>query len=389
MGELTIEKIRELCTEETFKRAKNYLDEGRVLSLERSGNEIVSKIRGDKDYEVNIRMSEPNFTAQCTCPSDWGGYCKHIVATLIRLAGNNKEIVMEEEKEREIDPVLNGLEVEELRDFLREELSNNPELKDRFLIHFTGKAAKRKSIHDYKKEIDMLYKEAAGSDGWIEFNTRIDFHPLTEKAEKFEDVENFNGAAKIYRALFEKIEENMHMVDDSGGHYGFEFSRQLDNYISCVKEIATGHADRENHLRNLLEKYLETEFGFIRNDIESAIWKLCESERDFEYLEASLSPHVPSNMPSEEEDWSAYHESKELIKLELNLLSEFKRGSELLKSAGEYYKEGPELCLYLSKKLEEKGRIKEAKSVAEDGLESFPSSGGKSIRLFLKELREK
>jgi len=79
---MATEQIRKLCTESSFERGIEYFHQDSVRSLEQFGNSITAIVEGTSNYEVTIRMDKENIEASCTCPYDWGGYCKHIVATL-------------------------------------------------------------------------------------------------------------------------------------------------------------------------------------------------------------------------------------------------------------------------------------------------------------------
>ena len=76
-----------------FLRARDrigYYKAGRVINIEQIGKRIISTVQGTDDYTVTIYEGNNKISATCTCPYDFGGYCKHIVATLIALSLNNK-----------------------------------------------------------------------------------------------------------------------------------------------------------------------------------------------------------------------------------------------------------------------------------------------------------
>lgn len=82
---LSMEDIKALCTKTSFERGVDYFQMGYITDLEQFGNKITAMVEGTRDYTVTIRVDKKTITATCTCPYDWGGYCKHIVATLIAL----------------------------------------------------------------------------------------------------------------------------------------------------------------------------------------------------------------------------------------------------------------------------------------------------------------
>jgi hypothetical protein len=67
-----------------LERGKQYLDDGRVLTLEFTGADTVkASILGEKKYSVSITgEDDPKF--RCSCPSfENEGFCKHCVAVLL------------------------------------------------------------------------------------------------------------------------------------------------------------------------------------------------------------------------------------------------------------------------------------------------------------------
>ena len=84
--ELTEEDIGQYCTETSFERGYEYFVEDAVLGVTQRGNQLFSKVQGSEydPYGVCITL-EGNQVVQafCTCPYDWGGYCKHIGAALL------------------------------------------------------------------------------------------------------------------------------------------------------------------------------------------------------------------------------------------------------------------------------------------------------------------
>ena len=49
------------------------------------GDQLFATVQGSEwdPYRVIVTLAGDDFTAACTCPYDWGGYCKHVVAVLL------------------------------------------------------------------------------------------------------------------------------------------------------------------------------------------------------------------------------------------------------------------------------------------------------------------
>src|SRR5690349_20313962 len=83
---LTEASIRAHSAQESYSRGRSYYDRGAVTSLALRGNTIEAEVEGSQytPYRIRATFDQGGITtATCTCPYDWGGWCKHIVAALL------------------------------------------------------------------------------------------------------------------------------------------------------------------------------------------------------------------------------------------------------------------------------------------------------------------
>ena len=66
----------------TLSRARGYLD--RVRHPVREGETLAAEVVGTYVYHVEVAVRPDGIEAHCTCPYDWGGYCKHIGALILK-----------------------------------------------------------------------------------------------------------------------------------------------------------------------------------------------------------------------------------------------------------------------------------------------------------------
>jgi hypothetical protein len=67
---------------QSLKRARERMYD--VQNPVRRGQSLYAQIRGMPPYEVEIELTPTHIMANCSCPYDWGGYCEHIGAVLLR-----------------------------------------------------------------------------------------------------------------------------------------------------------------------------------------------------------------------------------------------------------------------------------------------------------------
>jgi uncharacterized Zn finger protein len=83
---LTEAHIRNLALGSSFERGQNYYRDGAVFGAVRQGMELRAQCEGSdyEPYQVSATLKESGIAeTSCTCPYDYGGICKHIVALLL------------------------------------------------------------------------------------------------------------------------------------------------------------------------------------------------------------------------------------------------------------------------------------------------------------------
>jgi uncharacterized Zn finger protein len=126
---LTEATIRNLTTAESFRRGQEYLRAGAVLKIEHRDGLLLAEVEGSEyePYQVRVRLDAGGVVdADCTCPYDWGGYCKHIVAVLLTLVQQPDRVT----ERTPVDSLLCGLDREALLGVLTDLLAAHPHMVD-------------------------------------------------------------------------------------------------------------------------------------------------------------------------------------------------------------------------------------------------------------------
>lgn len=129
MFELNEAGIQAHASSESFRRGEDYYRRGAVLSLVRRGDVLHAEVAGsDFDpYDVRVVFDEAEIRgATCSCPYDWGGWCKHVVAALLACL-HEPETVRETPS---LEELLSGLDRDRLLDLLLRLAERNPSLAD-------------------------------------------------------------------------------------------------------------------------------------------------------------------------------------------------------------------------------------------------------------------
>ena len=124
---LTEVDIRERAIDSSFERGYGYYRDGTVLEIALRGNQVIAEVEGsDYDpYQVSIGLSEHGIEhATCTCPYDWGGDCKHIVAVLLTYIHSPEDM----EELPSMEAILADLNRDQLQELIMELVNSQPGL---------------------------------------------------------------------------------------------------------------------------------------------------------------------------------------------------------------------------------------------------------------------
>ncbi len=137
-----ISDLRRMATASSFERGQEYYDEGAVRELAYDGEQFLARVAGTYRYRVTISGTSEEPRMRCTCPYDYGGICKHLVAVgLAMLEGEVETTATYEEaivvEEQAISPerfsslfnqVTNAVKIR----FLQQALSQSAALRTQF-----------------------------------------------------------------------------------------------------------------------------------------------------------------------------------------------------------------------------------------------------------------
>src|SRR5712691_2912826 len=94
---LTESMIQALASPESFHRGHEYYEAGAIFNAALQGDLLLGECEGSSapSYQVRIQLDNAGIReAACTCPYDWGGVCKHIVALLLAYLHDRKQFAV-------------------------------------------------------------------------------------------------------------------------------------------------------------------------------------------------------------------------------------------------------------------------------------------------------
>ncbi len=127
VASLDEKSIRALATAEVFARGKTYWKNGAVSGLKLRGDTLHAEVEGSEDepYIVTVELASGRAgEMSCTCPFDWDGACKHVVAVLLAYAADETRVP----KSQPVAEMLAPLDRDRLLALLTKRLDSDPHL---------------------------------------------------------------------------------------------------------------------------------------------------------------------------------------------------------------------------------------------------------------------
>lgn len=243
-------------------RGKDYYKSKAVEVLNQvSDNEWEAIVAGSDDYEVSIHLEGSEIVDwDCDCPYEQGPVCKHVVAVLLAISNdlsneNTVEIISSEplstaknsikdakdikKPVNELDSLFEKVTNEELRVFIKQQLSKNRDLKSAFLTSFIEKQ-QGGGPEKYRKIITNITKGAADRYGNIDYgNARKlvkHIQELCSKAKVLLAQKNLLESLSITKAIIEETPDILAGMDDSDGGGGEIIDEAFENLENIVYE---------------------------------------------------------------------------------------------------------------------------------------------------------
>jgi uncharacterized Zn finger protein len=394
--------IRQNATTQSFDRGEEYYDNEAVVNLKKRGNLIEAAVEGSeyKPYRVTVRFDAGGITsAYCTCPYDYDGWCKHIVASLLTCIRESERI----EEGQTLESLLDRLDHVQTQRLVQELVENEPQLIDDiedFVESLTTKTTKKTQSYTRKTKVDTssfrskvnyILRQAIEE---LEDGTEDD--PITEgmlevieEARKFAENGDGNNAISILETITSAYAEKFDELSDYGGE-SYSIEDPLNNaWTEAILNAEISEAEMTD-LQVLFESWQdETNLDFAMS------LATLQQGWNYEPLQRILKGDTNVQLWGEEppifannltlvrlqilERQQRYQEylnlalAERMTKQYLTQLANLGRVEEAM-DAAETYMDTAEAAYALAKVLREDGYLGEALEIAETGI-NLPETG--------------
>jgi len=273
--QIPIKQFEEYIDETMLKRGFSYFKNGQVSEPEEiSPGEYEAIVNGTEDYTVQLLLKNGIITEfVCNCPYDKGPVCKHVAAVIFHLQQDELGLSKKTKKiaktvpvtkpakrktfSQQFDELLEKVTHDELKQFLREKASIEPQFRNLFLSSF-AQYNSDESKEQYVKQVKSILKTASDRHGFIDWSaSRLvgnSVDKLLESAQKQINNHNFKSAVFICTAVMEQMTEALQYSDDSYGDIGGSIRAAFDMLYNIAKEQIS------EEIRKLIIEYCFTSF---------------------------------------------------------------------------------------------------------------------------------
>ena len=274
---------------------QEYFRDKAVDSLEELAHgRWVAIVVGNEEYTVQVVLSEDEVREwSCTCPYGKGPVCKHVVATLLAIRAHESGSESPKESRSKKNPgpkarskpgskagakpratrkarpltfeeMLEQLDPEDMRRFIRQKFGNNRTLSKEFLLFFADKDPNSNIEKQYTELVQKMIRQRT-THGFMHYGDTAGFtkemKPVVQAAQKALAEKNFRDAQIISQVICLEIMKLMRTCDDSSGRIYDLFSQG----VGILKELATNEDSAPELIESIfswMEKQLMDRYWF-------------------------------------------------------------------------------------------------------------------------------
>ncbi|MBE3142968.1 MAG: SWIM zinc finger family protein [Planctomycetes bacterium] len=321
--------LKSLSSPESFARGNELYQSDAVFDTFRQGDSLIGKCEGSSApfYQLRVLLDEGGIQeASCTCPYDWGGYCKHIIAMVLTYIHNTDAFI----EQKNLEELLSQLDKDALVRLIAKMVDKKPDLYTWLQTAIPVATAKSQPIQprskrktevsktEYKRQIQSILRSLRGyrmSEAyWMMGGMVNQLDHIRDTAYEFLEAGDAQGALVILTTLLTEVSGSFEQFDDSDGELGGFFSELA---LPLVEAILSADLNK-------------TERRSLSKELEQVIEKLSAyGIDDLDVILAALNRGWSDELLNELEDYDS--DETILIEAKLNILDRQNRVEEYLK----------------------------------------------------------
>ena len=246
--------IRSHANERSFQRGESYYRQGAVVSLIQRENTLMGQVEGSEyePYRVSVQFDEGGIAiATCTCAYNFSGWCKHIVATLLKSVHSSKDI----QQRPSLSELLAPLTRDQLQTLLEDLSIEQPELIEQIELRLQQEnisaqptalqSATRQTVIDpqpFYRQIQQILHQNTGT--WDDSPALDEVRTVIDKADAFTCRGDGENAIAILAAVIDAYRESWMNLDGSSGESGNLFYELDEAFAEALLSAAIATDDQ-------------------------------------------------------------------------------------------------------------------------------------------------
>ena len=389
---LTVNILKSCSSPESFTRGHDLYQSDAVFDTFQKDDLLTGKCEGSSApfYQIHVQLDEGGILeASCTCPYDWGGYCKHIIALMLTYMHNPDAFI----EQKNIKELLGQLDKDGLVYLITKMVDKNPDLYSWLQTAIPAASAKSQPTQQrdkrktevsktaYKRQIQSILHSLQGyrmSEAYWMMGGMVDqLNHVRDTAYDFLEADDAHGALVILTTLLTEVSGSFDQFDDSDGELGGFFSELALPLVEAILSADLNKTERSN-LFNELEPVIEELSAYGIDDLDVILaalnrgWseEVLDEQEDYDFDPTVLNEaklNILERQNRIEDFLNLCLETGEYLRYILKQieLGEFERAIEIarktLTQAGN--------ALLVARKIRDAGRLEDALRVAEKGLD--------------------
>jgi uncharacterized Zn finger protein len=284
LPQLTVQDIRQRANEESFRRGKSYYNNGAITNTVRRGSQIEARCKGSSPtpYRVEAVFGKQGvWETSCTCPYDWGGDCKHIVAFLLAYVHEPEAFV----ERPTVDEALTERSKEDIIALIGEMLARHPDL-EMLLDRPTPRSHPRCTPINTESFRRELRYAIDNYEGWGDRTAEQVIHNIAGTASQFAAAGDWISARAICSAVLEEALLDDSYVFDDEGDFIVALDAVVQPLVECLEQPVIVQNDGERR-------------AVFTSLLDAIIWNINMGGVDFaaDAGDALLAHATPADMP--------------------------------------------------------------------------------------------
>ena len=303
--------LKSSSSPESFRRGHELYLSDAIFDTFRQSDLLIGKCEGSSApfYYLNVQLDEGGIQeASCTCPYDWGGYCKHIIALVLTYIYHPDAFI----EQKNIKELLDDLEKDALVRLIVKMVDKNPDIYSWLQTAIPTASVQSQPVQSrskrktevsksvYKKQIQGILRSLRGyrmSEAYWMMAGMVDqLDQVRDSALEFLDTGDAQGALVILFMLLTEVSASYDQFDDSDGELGGFFSGLALPFVETVLSADLSENERRS-LYQELEPVIQELSAYGIDDLDGILaalnrgWsgEMLDELEDYDFDESILS----------------------------------------------------------------------------------------------------